>query len=181
MSAEYILTNDPRIQSRVQARYSKDVEALTALGFRKLCFYVEQLGPLSAVLQLPMLLLMLAHREVITVQSPLRIAAGFILLYHTDPPAIALPMGMGVKIYSDFSDRTILVSCTFSNQIIPKPDSLVIRISTSKGPAETWGIHTDQVRGMERSGKVAVPQVSFNSYVDISRREEDTSQYFSPF
>ena len=118
MSPEYILTTDPQNHSRIRARYSGDFEALTKLGFHQLCYYIEQLRPFSAVFQLPMLLLMLAHREVLIIQSPLRISSGFLLLYHIDPPTIALPMGMGIKLYTDFADRSILISYTFPSPAV---------------------------------------------------------------
>ncbi len=177
-STEYILVTYPNIQSRIRARYVRDIESLTALGFRQLCYYSEQLKSYSAVLQLPMLLLMLAHKEVITIQSPLRISAGFILLYHTDPPTIALPMGLGIKLYTDFSDRSIQISYTFSSAAISRPSPLIRRVATTKGLDEAWRLHRSQIRDLESNGKVVVPQTSFNSYVDMSHREEETYQVF---
>lgn len=179
-STEYILITDPQIHSRIRARYARDIEALTTLGYRQLCYYSEQLKPYSAVLQLPMLLLMLVHKEVITIQSPLRISAGFILMYHTDPPVIALPMGMGIKLYTDFADRSIQITCTFSSPAVPRPSPLIRRIATTKGLDEAWRLHQSQIRDLESNGKIVVPQPSFSSYVDMSHREEETFQYFSP-
>lgn len=178
-STDYILVTDPNIQSRIRARYVHDIESLTALGFRHLCYYSEQLKPYSAVLQLPMLLLMFAHKEVITIQSPLRISAGFILLYHTDPPTIALPMGLGIKLYTDFSDRSIQISYTFPSPAVSRPSLLIHRIAATKGLDEAWRLHQSQIHDLEGNGKVVLPQTSFNSYVDMSRREEETFQYFS--
>jgi hypothetical protein len=174
ISPEYVPATDPDIHVRIHARYARDVESLTKLGFRHLCYYLEQLGPFSAVFQLPMLLLMLAHREVVTIESPLRISPGFILLYHTDPPTIALPMGMGIKLYTEFTDRSILITCTFTNAAVPNPSLHIRRIATTKGIDEAWRLHQSNLRDIESTGRVVVPQVSFNSYVDMSRREEST-------
>lgn len=174
ISPEYVLATDPDIQVRIRARYARDIESLTKVGFRHLCYYLEQLGPFSAVFQLPMLLLMLLHREVLTIQSPLRISPGFILLYHTNPPTIALPMGMGIKLYTGFTERSILITCTFSNAGVPSPSPYIRRIETTKGLDEAWQLHQANVSEVERKGKVVLPQVSFNSYVDMSRREEET-------
>jgi len=132
-AAEYVLATDPDFHSRIRARYSRDIESLTSLGFRQLCYYMEQLQPFSAVFQLPMLLLMFLHREVLTIQSPLRIAPGFVLLYHTDPPTIALPMGMGIKLYTGFTEGSILITCTFSNTGVP---SLIRTYVGSKRPRD---------------------------------------------
>lgn len=174
MSPDYILATDPDVHSRIHVRYSRDIESLTKLGFRHLCYYMEQLQPFSAVFQLPMLLLMFLHREVLTIQSPLRIAPGFVLLYQTDPPTIALPMGMGIKLYTGFTEGSILITCTFSNMGAPSPSPYIRRIETTKGLNEAWQIHQSNVREVEGNGKVVLPQVTFNSYVDMSRREEAT-------
>jgi len=176
---EYVLITDPKIHSRIRARYLRDIEALTTLGFRQLCYYSEQLKPYSAITQLPMLILMLVHKEVITIQSPLRISAGFILLYHTDPPVIALPMGMGIKLYTNFADKSIQITCTFSSPAVPRPSSLIRRIATTKGLDEAWRLHQSQIREWEGNSQVVLPQTSFSSYVDMSRREEETFQYYS--
>ena len=72
ISTEYILATDPDFHSRIRARYTRDIESLTKLGFRLLCFYMEPLESFSVIFRLPMLLLMVAHREVITIESPLR-------------------------------------------------------------------------------------------------------------
>jgi hypothetical protein len=178
MSTEYFLATDPQIHSRIRPRYSRGIEALTSLGFRQLCYYIEQLRPFSAVFQLPMLLLMLGHREVLIIQSPLRISLGFILMYHTAPPTIALPMGLGTKLYTDFADRSMLISYTFPSPAVSQPSLLIRRIATTKGLNEAWRLHQTQVRDLEEMGKMVHPQTSFNSYVDMSRREEGTFQYF---
>ena len=178
MSTEYILATDPQIHSRIRARYSRNIEALTMLGFRQLCYYIEQLRPFSAVFQLPMLLLILGHREVLIIQSPLRISLGFILMYHTNPPTIALPMGLGIKLYTDFADRSMLISYTFPSPAVSQQSPLIRRISTTKGLDEAWRLHQNQVRDLEGIGRMVHPQTSFNSYVDMSRREEETFQYF---
>ena len=173
-STEYILATDPDVHSRIHARYARDIASLTKLGFRHLCYYMEQLKPFSAVFQLPMLLLMIAHREVLTIQSPLRIAPGFVLLYQTNPPTIALPMGMGIKLYTGFTEGSILITCSFSNAGVPSPSPYIRRIETTKGLDEAWRLHQSNVLDVESYGKVAVPQVSFNTYVDMSRQEEET-------
>lgn len=174
ITTEYILATDPDFHSRIRAGYARDIESLTKLGFRHLCFYIEQLKPFSVIFRLPMLLLMLAHREVITIESPLRISPSFVLLYHTDPPTIALPMGMGIKLYTGFTEGSILITCTFSNAGVHSPNPYIRRIETTKQLDEAWRLHQSNVREVERNGKFVLPLVLFNSYVDMSRREEET-------
>ncbi len=49
----------------------------------------------------------------------------------------------------------------------------------AQGIQEAWQGHQVQVRKLEGNGKVVHPQTSFNSYVDMSHREEETFPYFS--
>jgi hypothetical protein len=45
------------------------------------------------------------------------------------------------------------------------------------GIDEVWRLHKQRVLELEGNGKAAVPHSSFQSYVSMSRREEDMSQY----
>ena len=82
--------------------------------------------------------------------------------------------GMGIKLYTGFTERSILITCSFSNAGVPSPSPYIRRIETTKGLDEAWRLHQSNVLDVESYGKVVVPQVSFNTYVDMSRREEET-------
>src|SRR5439155_14753233 len=125
--AEYTEIVDLKVQSRIRARYDPEIASLQALGFRHLAFCLEMLGPYSAVLQFPVLLLTLLKKEVLVFRSPLRLALGNVVLVHSDPPSIALCMGMGVKVFTCFSDSTILISSTFRSHAVPGPNSVIVR------------------------------------------------------
>ncbi len=173
----YSQITDPPLQLRVRARYVREITSLEALGFHPLAFCLEELGPLSALLRFPILLLMLLKREVIVIRPPLRLAVANILLFQSSPPSIALLMGMGVKIYTAFSDNSLLISTTFSNEAIPLSHTLIIRVFTSGNLHEAWELHRSHVSKLEAGGRTANATISFSSYVDYSRREEDLSQY----
>ena len=83
-------------------------------------------------------------------------------------------MGMGIKLYTGFTEGSILITCTFSNAGVPRPNPYIRRIETTKGLDEAWRLHQSNVGEVERNGKFVLPLVSFNSYVDMSRREEET-------
>src|SRR5262245_39226065 len=100
---------DPAIHERVRRRFRRESDALAANGFRELCFYNEQLGPWSAIAYSPVLLTMRWQREVVRVRGRLEAIATFLLMSHGDPPTIALPFGLGVKLYTRFTDGTILI------------------------------------------------------------------------
>ena len=162
---------------KVRARYECEIGSLHGLEFRHLAYCLETLGPFSAVFQLPVLLLALPKKEVLAFPPPLRLAVACVLLDHFEPPTIALCMGMGVKLYSAFSDGTILISSTFHSQAVPGPISPIIKSPPSATVEDAWAVHEGGVSGLEGQGRVVRPGISFNDYVEISRREEDTSQY----
>ena len=115
----YIQQLDPSIQSRVRRRYSDVCDTLTAQGFEELCFYSEQLGKYSAVRYLPMTLLMLFKGEVLGGHGRFEAGGSYMLMRHRQPRTIALPLGLGVKLYTGFTDGTVLVSASFTSYLQP--------------------------------------------------------------
>jgi len=175
--AEYTEITDLERQSRVRSRYTREMASLQALGFRHLAFCIEALGPFSAILQLPALLLMLRKKEVLVFPSPLRLAVANVLLVHGQPSSVALCMGMGVKIYTRFSDHSLLISSTFRSHAVPGPASPIIRNPPSQTPEEAWICHKKSVLEIESLGKSVAHSGSLGDYIELSQREEDLSQY----
>ena len=104
---KYREITDSSLQSRVCTRYSTNIAALEALGFRRLAFKLEARGPFSALLYLPLLPLMRRAKEVLVFPFPLRLAVANVLLVHSEPSSIASCMGLGVKFYTNFSDHSL--------------------------------------------------------------------------
>jgi hypothetical protein len=175
--AKYSQITDPDLQMKVRARYDRETASLRGLEFHHLAYCLEALGPLSAVYQLPVLLLTLPKKEVLAFPSPLRLAVACALLAHTEPPTIALCMGMGVKLYSAFTDGTILISATFRSQAVPDLLSPIIKSPPARNVEDAWAVHQGHVSALEGQGRVVSRAISFNDYVSISRLEENGSQY----
>jgi hypothetical protein len=166
----YIEERDPHIQTKVRARFRGDIETLAGLGFRELVFYREQFGLFSSVLSLPMSLLMLLKREVMRLEG-LRINASFILMSHTDPPTVCVPLALGVKMYTGFTDGFLLVSTNFPSGPA-SGQSRVIKHSSKVPIAEAWATHQQSVRALEAQGKQIHRSVGFDYYVKVSQQEE---------
>jgi hypothetical protein len=175
--AEYTQITDSDLQLRVRARYERETASLQRLGFRHLADCLEALGPFSAVYQLPVLLLTLPKKEVLVFPRPLRLAVACALLDHFEPPTIALCMGMGVKLYTAFTDGTLLISSTFRSQAVPGPLSAIVKSPPAPTVELACSNHQERIREMEGQGRVVERSTSFNDYVAMSRREEDRSQY----
>jgi hypothetical protein len=86
-------------------------------------------------------------------------------------------MGLGVKIYTAFTDNTLLISSTFQSRALPAPTSPIGKPPPSATVELAWSDHTARVREMERTGKIVRSSTAFEDYVAMSRREEDRSQY----
>ena len=108
-TTKYTEITDSRLQSRVSARYTIDIAALEALGFRPLGFKLEARGPFSAFMYLPLLPLMRRAKEVLVFPFPFRLAVANPLLVHSEPSSIATCMGLVVKFYTNFSDHSHLI------------------------------------------------------------------------
>lgn len=173
--AEYSQITDPALQRRVDARYRDAVASLQSLGFRRLAYCAEALGPYTALTRLPVLLLAWFHREVLLFPRPLRLAVANVLLAHLEPPSIALCMGMGVKFYTAFSDGTLLVSSDFPSYAVPRPGSCFIRLPPSTTRPETWRAHQEQVKRLQSEGRGPSPGIGFQDYEAMSDLEESLS------
>lgn len=90
------------------------------------------------------------------------------------PSTIALPLGLGVKLYTGFTDGTLLVSASFASCLQPAVDSVVKH--ASKVPLdEAWTLHQRRAEEMERQGKQILQALDFDRYVEMSRHEESAS------
>jgi hypothetical protein len=173
-SIAYVQQHDPSLQSRVRRRYSRECGALAAHGFEELCFYSEELGAYSALLYLPMTLLMLFKREVLGGHGRFDAGGSYVLMRHRHPGTIAQPLGLGVKLYTRFADGTLLVSASFASCLQPAGDRVVKH--ASKVPLdEAWTLHQRRVADIEGQGKQVLPALDFEGFVAMSRQEDGAS------
>ena len=163
---------EPVLQQRVLSRYQRDTTSLQALGFRPLTVCLEALGPYSAILNFPMLLPMRRKKEVLAFPRPYRLAVGNALLAHSDPSAIAMCMGMGIKIYTRFSDGSMLISYSFRSRHIPGSDPMIIRNAPGSTAEEVWLSHRQRVSELEAAGKTVRDASTFADYIEMSRCDE---------
>jgi len=168
----YIEELGPDLHARVRARFARDIETLTGLGFRELSFYSEQFGLFSSFIGLPISLAMLLKREVIRLESGLQVRASFVLMFHARPATLALPLGLGIKLYTRFTDQTLLVSTNFPSCLVSQSGSNVVKCSSTSNIAGAWAEHQQQVRELEAGGKTVRRSVGFRDYVEASQQEE---------
>jgi hypothetical protein len=173
---EYTEITDSRLQLRVRNRYRAEIAALEGLGFHQLAFKLEARGPFSALLNLPLLPLMRQAGEVLVFPFPLRLALANVLYISSELPTIADCMGMGIKFYSTFSDRSLLITSTISSHAAFQghdvPNLQIFRTPPCKTPQDAWMAHRARISEMEAQGRKTDVVSSFADYVAISQQEE---------
>ncbi len=165
--------SDPNLQLRVQKRYERDILTLRQLGFHMLGYLLETQSPFSVLLQLPMLL----NGEVLAFPPSLRLAVATVLLQHPEPSTVALCMGKGVKLYTHFTNETILISSTFYSYAVPRPGSRIMKPLAPAPVEKLWPAHIAYVRRLEAEGRPILPTRTFHEFVELSKPEDDLSQY----
>jgi DNA-directed RNA polymerase subunit N (RpoN/RPB10) len=165
----------PAIERRVRARYADQVHALNELGFDELCCYSELLGDYSLLLSLPTVIFMQIRREVLYWRPPLQAAASFLLLRHRDPETIALPLGLGVKLYTGYSDGTLVVTANFVSMAVPRANTGVRKQSEDMSIETAWRRHQERVATFTTNGTILSAD-SFAVYVRMSRQEDASLQ-----
>jgi hypothetical protein len=165
----------PAIERRVRARYADQVHAMEQLGFHELCCYSELLGDYSLLRNLGNVIFMRIKGEVLYRRPRLQAAASFLLLRHTEPETVALPMGMGVKLYSCFVDGTLVITASFVSTAVPRANTGVRKQAEAMSIPGAWQRHQERVAAFTANGAILRAD-SFAAYVAMSRQEEASLQ-----
>ncbi len=176
--AEYSQIMDPLLQTRVRNRYQTEITSLQALGFRHLAYCLEALGPYSVIFQFPLIPLALLKKEVLHFLRPLRLASANVLLSNTNPPTVALCMGMGIKFYSAFTDGALLISSNFDSKAMPWKGSKVIRLPSRSTIEDTWTEHKARALRMAIEVSPIFVNMSFDDYIKMSTQEDEELSQF---
>lgn len=175
---EYHEIIDQELKERVDTRYRAEMAAIEALGFRRSFYMLESLGPFSAVLKIPIVIMMRHSREVLSFPSPLRLATAYpALIFSRGPASIAHCMGLGTKFYSSFWDGTLLISSTLTshaelNSLLGGMPTKVLRTPPCARVEEAWNSHKLRCAELESAGKTIRKITSFSEAVEVSRIEE---------
>lgn len=161
--------------NRARVRFSDEISRLRAIGFSEFCCYTELLPKYSAITHLLIFVLAKLNREIIQVESPLRLTMSQPILAHRERGAYALVFGMGVKFYTLFTDGTGLISANFPSQPVQDMIRKIYKSAEPRGIEECWQAHNLEVVNFQRMGRVVDNLIRFESYISISRREDTTA------
>lgn len=157
------------VQERVRKRFAPEIDILMEMGFKLQIFCGATLPPLSAVVFLPVLVLMLAKREVVWVHGLLQLTTVGPVLVHRSQAAYADVSGLGVKYYTRFRDGIVLATASFEN---PVPLVAEIQRQAVIGIVAAWEAHQKRVSTREAGGTQVDGSLSFEKFIDITSRED---------
>lgn len=172
MNIEYRQENGPELTKKARARFADDMNRLRAFGFSEFGCYTELLPKYSLLTHCVVFVLAKANREIIRVESPMRLVMSQPLLIHREQSTYALVFGMGVKFYSLFTDGTGLISANFSSNPIQDMRQKLYKYPEPGSLAECWQAHQKEIASFIQRGKKLDETLEFEKYVAISRRED---------
>lgn len=162
----------PLIDEKVRTRYQAAISELARLGFLYHSSYSEGFSAVRLLLLLPasLVLSMLLKREVIRLGGGAKFQTCHPLLTAGDNGAYAVASGLGIKFYTAFTDGTFLVSADRESLSCEGP------VMTARwrraSIAEVWAEHRTAIEEFEAAGKRADSRADYETFADMSRREE---------
>lgn len=172
MNVEYRQEYMPELMNRARIRFKDEMDVLRKMGFAEFCCYTEILPRYSVFSHLFIFLLAKLNRELIRVESSLRLAMSQPILVHRTEKAYALVFGMGVKFYTLFTDKTGLISANFQSEPIQDMFAKVYKNAAPCSIEECWHAHVAETNNFRQEGKEVDERIRFENYLSISRREE---------
>lgn len=172
MNVEYRQESHPELMEKARARFADEIRRLRALGFSEFCCYTELMPKFSALINFPIFFLAKLNRELIRMESPLRLVMSQPILAHHSFGTYALVFGMGVKFYTLFNDETGLVTANFQSQHIQDMQRKIYKFSLEQSLENAWLAHQTEIVSFQNMGRQVNDQIRFENYVSISKREE---------
>lgn len=172
MNVEYRQEFDPALMEKARARFADEINRLRALGFSEMSCYTELLPKYSLLTYFLVYLLAKINRELIRVESPLRLVMSQPLLFNRAESTVALVFGMGVKFYTLFTDGTGLISTSFPSRPIQDMQLKLYKFAGPRSLGECWQAHQAEMASFIQMGRQLDEALSFEKYVAISKRED---------
>lgn len=173
MLFRYRQSYDQSISDDLKKRFWREVEVLEHKGFRFFSLHQETIWPFSLILFFPVYVLM-ASNEYVRVERPLRITSYHLMYVSKDEATFAYVYGLGCKFYTRFIDGTWLVSNTAQSI----RDEKVIVQKRDEEAATTEQVlknHLEKVQELQAKGLQLAPQVSFDHWVEIESRFDQSN------
>jgi hypothetical protein len=93
-------------------------------------------------------------------------------MYHSNPATVAVPLRLGVKLYTGAADRTLVISTNFRGCALPREGSSVIKDSAKRSLTEAWAQHQRRIREKQAEGKQISRSDRLEHYLEFSHQED---------
>lgn len=164
--------SDPRVEQRVRARYSSDIDELTSLGFSYAYTSGEGMALSHVLLIYPGFILLRARANgaVLTLGGRGQIYLAAPVLISTDGRTFAHPESLGVSFYSAFRNGMLLVTKNFDLPV--DGTSEYILQASDQTDMEAWQRHKERLDKLDTAANPASRDRSYQAFAETSLRED---------
>ena len=168
----HIEVSSPELEQRLRNRYKSEFRQLEFLGFGLLCIEGETFSMLRFPLVFPALfaLVLRSRREVTAIHNHTSFLSAHAIFTSEDRTTYAHPNGLGIKFQTAFRDGTILLTKNYADEAGYAPLVIVQTVTGGASISDTWAAHLERIAGLQAKRKPLENLISFDSYVEISRR-----------
>lgn len=168
----HIEVSSPKLEQRLRNRYKSEFRQLEFLGFGLLCVEGETFSLLRFPLVFPALfaLMMRSRKEVTAVHDRTSFLSAHPIFTSADRTTYAHPSSLGIKFQTAFQDGTILLTKSYADDAGYASMVIVQTLTGGESVSDTWAAHLKRIADLQVKRKPVENLISFDSYVDISRR-----------
>jgi len=176
MPITYQQTTDKGIIDQVRNKHWLDINELKLLKFEEFCFFgetVKALGFSPLGLKGFLGILIALFKEVTRVESNLNVHVYNVVLASREYATYAAPFGLGVKLYTSFTDGTCIISATFETPAINDKQEKIYKFAAPRSVEATWKHHQAWVDKLIMEGKQKADDLSFANFLQMSQKEDN--------
>jgi hypothetical protein len=170
----YKLVYDKSISDELKKRLASEIAYLEAEEFSSFSLHQEIIYPFSVLTFFPIYLAMRIGKEIIQIQSPLRITTFHLMYVSQKRSTYAYVYGLGCKFYTNFTDGSWVVSNTHQ-KIKNKAVTILKSDPEHTLPDQIWKRHQEKITELEAQGKHVNPHISFDTWVKLEQQFDQGS------
>jgi hypothetical protein len=133
--------------------------------------------PFSFIVFFPLVVLMVAtrYREFVRIRSPLRVATYHPLLVYREFATYAYLFGLGLKLYTRFTDGTSLITANYVSHgpVLADEDRKLYIYSAVQSIESAWESHKDHINEFRSDGRQPSHRMTFEDYAEMGTEETD--------
>jgi hypothetical protein len=144
----YEVLDKDKVDTAIQAQYSKRLLELRALGFDEEFYIRETLYPLSAIVRFNVLIQAYFRASVFRLGGMFQLISFNPYLIHGDGYTYSAIWETGIRYVTLFDDNTLLTTTNYQSLVTSDPQLRFIRqvcLIRTNSLAQTWQMHAERV------------------------------------